>query len=384
MKIVFDARTVRPQRTGVGHYCERLLRALMEVDRENEYSVLLADERVWQGWEAPANFRALPVRADYESHPRGDLWERYSLPALLAREGADLFHGPAFRVPTRRVPCPTIVTIHDLTCWRCAADHPWRFRQYMRWVIRRSCEAASSIIAVSQATADDLREILRVPAEKIRVVPEAADGRFRPCAAPDREQLEAIHPALTRPYLLTVGTIEPRKRIEHLIRAFERVRTLRPDLPHALIIVGKVGWKAGRARRAMQESPAARSIYHLDYLAEDDLIDIYHGASLFVCASRYEGFGLPPLEAMACGIPVVTTAGGALREVVADAGEVVADADSPNRLAEAIIAVLSDPARQAALRAAGLRRAAEFSWRRTAEETVALYDSVAPPVAAGV
>jgi glycosyltransferase involved in cell wall biosynthesis len=247
-------------------------------------------------------------------------------------------------------------------------------------VIRRSCAAATAIIAVSKSTAADLRELLRVPESKIHVIYEAADERFRPAKMPDDEQLQAIHPALTKSYILTVGTIEPRKRIGLLVEAYEKMRN-RSSLSHSLIIVGKVGWKAGPSLRAMRESSVADSIFQLDYIAEHDLIDIYHGADLFVSASRYEGFGLPPLEAMACGVPVVVTAGGSSAEMVGGAGMVVKESTA-DALANAMITLLIDEELYAALRQKGLERDTSLTWKDAAKKTLAVYEKVtgsAPP-----
>jgi glycosyltransferase involved in cell wall biosynthesis len=358
----------------VGHYTERLLRALMEVDRENEYLVLFNDDRLWWTWEIPDNFRAQTVAGDYESHPKGDLWEKYVLPVLIERERAALFHGPAFLIPTRPLWCRRVVTIHDLTCWRCAKDYPWRFRHYLRWVIRRSCRAASGIIAVSQATANDLFEVLGVPESKVRVIHEAADGVFQPAKSIDRSRLAQIHPALESPYILTVGTLEPRKRLDFLLTAFEFVHA-RDSVPHNLVVVGKVGWKSGGLLRAMAKSPAADAIHHLDYVRIEDLVEVYQGADLFVYASHYEGFGLPPLEAMACGVPVVVTAGGSLAEIVGNGGVVLLGAGA-RTLADAIAAVLTDANLRATLAERALERAAAFSWQTAAEQTMQYYRDV--------
>ena len=374
MKIVFDGRTIRPGRTGVGFFVERLLRALMTNDRQNEYLVLLNDESVWAKCEVPANFRGLRVRADYESHPWGDLWERFFLPKLLEREQADLFHGPAYRVPHTRCRCPTIVTIYDLTCWRCASDYRWPFRCYMRWLIRRSCKSADGIIATSKAAANDLRDLLGVVESKVQVIYGAADERFHRAESVDRQRLISIHPALAGPYILTVGTIEPRKRIDLLVTAYEKARA-KGSLPHSLIVVGKVGWKPESGLSAMRQSPATSSIHHLGYVGEDDLVTIYQGADLFVCASRCEGFGLPPLEAMACGMPVVVTAGGALAETVGDAGVVVEPAGA-QALADAVLAILKSEDRRRSLSEKALDRASQFSWKTAADQTIALYERI--------
>ncbi|MCX8037991.1 MAG: glycosyltransferase family 4 protein [Candidatus Sumerlaeia bacterium] len=375
MKIVFDARTVRPRRTGVGYAVERLLRALMECDRQNEYVVLMTDDAEWPRFSAPQNFRLLSGCPDYESHPRGDLWERFALPRLLECERADVFHGPAFRVPHTRCTCPTVVTVYDLTCMRCGSDYPWRFRCYMAWQGRRSCKAARAIIAPSAATARDLRDMLGVPESKIRVIPAAADSRFRPADPPDRARLAKIHPALSQPYILTVGTIEPRKRIDLLVAAFERARAA-GSLSHSLVLAGKAGWKSGPSLRAVRDSAAAAAIHHLDYVDKADLVALYQGADLFVCASRYEGFGLPPLEAMACGCPVVTTSGGALAEVVGEAG-IVVDGPCAELLAEAMVAVLTDGARRCEMSHRAVERASQFSWIASAQQTLNVYREIA-------
>lgn len=371
MRIVFDGRTIRPERTGVGHYTERLLRGLMALDQDNEYLVIFNDDKLWWTWEIPGNFRARRLDADYESHPWGDFWERYTLPAMLRRERAQFFHGPAFLIPPVTCCCPTAVTIHDLTTFKCPSDYSWRFRLYMRWVIRRSCAAAGAIIAPSHATAHDLRDLLDVPDWKIQVVPEAPDECFEPAEAVDRESLAEVHPVLRDPYILTVGTIEPRKRIDFLVRAFEKARAT-ASLPHNLVIVGKVGWKAKASLRAIVNSDAAGAIHHLDYVSTDNLAAIYQAADLFVSASRYEGFGLPPLEAMACGVPVVTTPGGALGEVVGTAGMVIEDATA-EALGAAVAAVLTDEQLRASFARKSLERAANFSWEETARKTLEVY-----------
>ena len=372
MKIVFDGRTIRPRRTGVGYFVERLLRALMAQDRRNEYLVLLNDESVCESWDVPDNFSALTVRADYESHPWGDLWERYSLPRLLEREKADLFHGPAFRVPHVECCCPTVVTIYDLTCWRCGESYPWGFRHYMRWQIRRSCASAAAIITTSKATAGDLREVLDVDPAKINVIYGAADERFCPAERVERERLAAIHPALARPYILTVGTIEPRKRLDLLVAAYERVYD-EDSRRNPLIVVGKAGWKAKAILHAITHSSAAATIHHLDYVNEDDLVALYQGADLFVSASLYEGFGFPALEAMACGVPVVVTPGGASAEIVGDGGIVVEEAD-PECLEVAMVSLLESEEERQPLKRKALHRAAQFSWKTAAEQTMAVYE----------
>jgi len=245
----------------------------------------------------------------------------------------------------------------------------------MRWSIRRSCAAASAVIAVSENTAEDLRHLLRLPDAKIRVIHEAPTEGLTPKPVPSREHLQAIHPALARPYILVVGTIEPRKRLGLLVEAYEMLRR-QSTLSQALVVVGKVGWKAEASLHAMRRSAEAAFIHHLDYVPPDDLPDLYRGADLFVMASRYEGFGLPPLEAMACGTPVVVTGGGSLAEVVGAGGLVVENA-SPQALAQAMQEILQDEGLRASWRDRGLLRQARFSWKKTAERTLELYEELA-------
>jgi glycosyltransferase involved in cell wall biosynthesis len=238
--------------------------------------------------------------------------------------------------------------------------------RYFGWAMRRAVAAARRVLCVSATTARDLRELLGVPPERIDVTPLGTDLRPAPPAAVDvvRRRL-----GLDGPYLLGLGTVEPRKDLPTLVRAFAGVAA---ELPHRLVLAGLGGWGAGALAAEVAAGGVADRILLPGYVPEADKAALLTGADVFAYPSRYEGFGLPVLEAMACGTPVVTTTGGSLPEVAGDAALLVEPGD-PDALAAALAKLAGDPSARQAAAARGLARAAAFTWARCAAETVAAY-----------
>jgi glycosyltransferase involved in cell wall biosynthesis len=279
-------------------------------------------------------------------------------PAVLARElwwypvrlsllaDADLVHCPTYYGPVRPR-LRSVVTVHDLAVWR----HPDAFgewtRRYVPRVIPAVLRAAVRIIAVSEFTASELEDVLRIPRERIAVVPNGVDQAFT-----------ADGPRAEGDYVLAVGTLEPRKNLERTIRAAERLGV-------ELRVVGERGWGG--------VEPSGAHVRWLGRLGDEELAEQYRGAHSVVYPSLYEGFGIPILEAMACGTPVVTSDRGAMREIAGDAAVLVDPLDIAD-IAHGIERAVSE---HAALREAGLRRAAEFSWDETARRTRAVYEEAA-------
>jgi len=228
---------------------------------------------------------------------------------------------------------------------------------------------ATAIIAISQATKQDIITFYHIPAEKIHVIYEAPAPHFRPQPEIVIQQVRAKY-SLPQRYLLTVGTLEPRKNLVRLLSAFEHVH--RQGLVDALVIVGAKGWLYDDFFRHLQSSPVRDSVILPGFVPDELLPALYAGATLFVLPSLYEGFGLPVLEAMACGVPVVASRAGALPEVGGEAAHYF-DPTNVENMTQTIIDCLQDTQLRAAMREAGLRQAARFSWRRTARETAQVY-----------
>jgi glycosyltransferase involved in cell wall biosynthesis len=264
----------------------------------------------------------------------------------------------------------------------------WLFPQYhyglrllsMRPFIPLAARRAAAIIAVSSVTKEDIVRILRVPPEKVHVIHEAPAASFRPI---DKESArKVLHPHWTVPerFALYVGTIEPRKNLVRLLQAYARLRH-GGAVPHKLVFVGQRGWKAAPVFKAVETLGLQDAVAFLGYVPRDVLVALYNLAEALVFPSLYEGFGLPVVEAMACGTPVITSRSGSLGEISDDAAEFV-DPTSVESIAHALQCVLNDPARQAELRQRGLIHASRFSWEATARQTQALYRQVAGVVEA--
>ena len=283
--------------------------------------------------------------------------EAVALGADLRRIAPDVYHAIDLRLPGRP-PCPMVVTVHDLIPWAWGGSR-MRGERLRFWIGKRLLRRADLLLAVSEATAQDAVRYARVDAQRVRVVFEAAGPGFapKPMARRAVKQRWGLDPG----YLLFVGALDVRKDPSSLLGAFEAARLVNPDLE--LVIAGDPGPQAPRSM------PGAKMIGRV---TESELADLYSAAGCFVFPSRYEGFGLPCLEAMACGCPVAGFRNSSVLEVVDGAGQLVEDGDAP-ALGQAAASMAAAPDRW---RRAGVERAKSFSWRTAARETIAAYESV--------
>lgn len=370
LRIGIDARTVGHPKTGDRTYALGLLHGLATLRREgtcdHEFIAYLdadpppdlpfmVDGRVEAGWQ---------VRALQAAH--GRLWTLAALPAAARADGLDVLHvqynGPRLRRPA------LVTTVHDVSFRLFPEWFPVRDRLLLDWGLRSTLGAAAAVLTGSECTRDDLQQLYGIPPERITVTPYALLPGF---TAPSEARVAAIRAQyqLSGPYLLFVGVRQPRKNLPRAIRAFLAARRTH-RLPHRLAIVGKPGWCADETEAAL--AAAEEAVVALGYVPDDDLPALYAGADAFLFPSLYEGFGLPVLEAFACGAPVITSAVGALPEVAGDAALLV-DPTAEDQIADAIFRVLSDAQLRARLIAAGYERLGRFDWRRTAELTVSAY-----------
>lgn len=365
MRVAINALLLSGRFSGVEKAIHALLRHIGEGAGHDEFVALVGsdfDERVLDGARVgierlPVSNRSRLIRIVYE--------ERF-----LARRlrGFGLFHAPGYVAP-RRLPCPLVLTIYDLV----ALTQPELARRsnawHYRWRLPRSARDAARVIVPLECVARQVSERLGVERERIRIVPLGVDERLKPPSLDARARVRAAH-RLARPYILFVGNLEPKKNLPTLLRAFASLR--RGGLPHELVLAGKRGWRCREVFRLPAELGIEADVRFLGYVEEADLAGLYGGAELFAFPSLVEGFGLPPLEAMACGTPVVASDAEALVESAGEAAEHVPALDA-EALAEAMRRVLGDAALRERLRAAGLARAAEFTWPRAAEATRAVY-----------
>jgi len=384
MRIGIDARWIFPELSGIGAYTQELIRALAALDRRNKYVLLFqrldVQQRVraYAGLDAAPNFRM-------ERVPFGlfSVSNQLRLPGRLRRWGLDVFHSPNYMIPfgafprggRSRIKCA--VTIHDMIPllhpeWTPRALKTRCLPLFRRLMIEVGARA-DLILTVSDAARQDIGRLLRLSergAAAVMAVPNGVASEYRPAgrgAEPPAGKSEGGASTI-----LYVGRFDPYKNVTGLLRIFARVRALAPG-PVRLVLIGAPDPRypeAAELARALGLEPWLR---WAGYVAGPDLVRAYQQADVFVLASKYEGFGLPVLEAMACGTPVVCSNTSSLPEVAGDAA-LLADPEDIAGFARAIVRVLAEPALAADLRAKGVRRAAEFTWRRTAEATLQAYE----------
>lgn len=364
MRIAIDARLWAEPRSGIGRYTRSLIEHLLRIAPE-EHWIHYVDRP--PGATLPGvEVRCLPW-------PQRLLWSLWHAPRDLRRRPVDLFHGvTGFELPPRG-PWTLVTTVHDLVPLRLPALVPSRHRWAVRCLLGGALRRAQRVIAVSEATRAEVLARYRLPPARVVVVPEAAAPHFTP-PAPAALAAARTRYGLARPYVLFVGFLEPKKNLGTLLEAIARLRRRGAWGGTELLVVGSRGWgpDPGERVRALDLDGAVRFV---GPAPDADLPALYAGAVAFAFPSLWEGFGLPVLEAMASGAPVVASDRGALPEITGGAALLVEPAAEP--LADALERLLADPALRERLRAAGLARAAEYSWERTARETLAVYRTAA-------
>jgi glycosyltransferase involved in cell wall biosynthesis len=368
MKVCLDIQSALGPRAGVGRYTKMLAEHLGPTRGPHELVLFYFDFR---GRGAPfavdgaaaRRVRWIPGRAAQYA------WKTLGWPPYDWFAGtADVYHFPNFiRPPLARG--ASVVTIHDVAFLRFPETIEARNLAYLRAHIRDTVQRANAIITVSEFTAREIAELLNVPTAKLHAIPSGLDPAMH--RAPDAA-VRALRKrlGLTRPYLLAVGTIEPRKNYPFLIDVFERLTKFDGDL----VIAGRRGWKYQPILERIERSSRRANIRLVEDLQESDLSALYSGAELLLLPSLYEGFGFPPIEAMACGTPAVVSRGGALAETCGE-GALVLDSFDVGHWAAEIAALLRAPDARDALRRRGAQRAARFTWVETARRTWAVYEA---------
>jgi glycosyltransferase involved in cell wall biosynthesis len=374
--VVLDARRVRD--FGIGSYIRNLVRALAAVDAENRYVLVALPEGVEEFADLPANFRTVRF-----ARPDTGLIHQISFSLFLRQFDADLFHLPLNVVPWG-MPRPYVVTVHDLSSLL-FPPAPDRWRALRLWRFRRGLMRAAQVLAVSGATRRDVERVLGIPPQRIRQIYDAPDPRFLrdgapQCAAEEAERRRVLERyQVNYPYILYAGAIRPQKNVPRLVEAFAVLLGELKDHPVykdlRLIIIGDEIARYPAVRHAVIKSRVEHAVRFLGFLPFETLRVFYQCAAVFAFPSLYEGFGLPPLEAMACGTPVVTSNVSSLPEVVGEAA-VLVNPENVFDIARGLREALLNEALRRELTRRGFEQLRRFSWERTAREVLEVYREV--------
>jgi glycosyltransferase involved in cell wall biosynthesis len=367
MLIGLEASALHGCKSGVGYYTENLLSSVMSLAPEHKY-VLFSNRDMGESWE---RLGGEVLYRRYLFRVRA-AWMQAMLPRALREVGPDICHFTNYLAPLYSN-CPYIVTIYDMTLFVTPRLHRFKKLVLDRSLIPRVARRADAIITVSNSAREDIVRLLGVPRRKVKVIPGAVSSDFRPIT--DQAQLDAVRArySLTVPYILYVGTIEPRKNLLRLVRAFAQLK--KRGLPHKLAIVGQQGWHWSPIVAEVERLGLKRDVVFTGYVPFEDLPALYSAAEAMAFPSLYEGFGLPVVEAMACGTPVVTSNSSSLAEV-ADGAALLVNPRSVTQMADALYNINHDPDLRADLSERGLERAAQFTWEQSARATLDLYEQV--------
>ncbi|HVX67513.1 MAG TPA: glycosyltransferase family 1 protein [Bryobacteraceae bacterium] len=366
MRFSVDAHAIGRRLTGNEVYIRNLLESFAAIDAESEFIAYVS---------AGAAAAGVPRRFTCRTLSRNP-WVRlgFDLPRLLRTDRPDLVHVQYTAPPS--CPAPIVASVHDVSF----LEHPEYFTAarglQLRLTVKHTVKRAARVITSSEFSRNAIARFYGIDPERITVVPNAAAPLFRPLPHQESAAWVSRRFEIPTPYILTVGDLQSRKNQAGLIRAFAEMLRARPELPHHLVLAGQESWHAAVVHRAAACSGVAGRIHFTGFVSDDELVRLYNGCQVFVFPSFYEGFGLPVLEAMACGRPVACSNSSALYET-ADACALLFDPHSTGEMTRAMLDLALDAELRTRMGRLGLQRAALFSWRRTAEQTLAVYYEVA-------
>ena len=365
---------------GAGRYIINLIRNLLRIDKKNTYVLTgryITGEYLPEIYDLKSQFPDSKVKLDlYNTTFRKlKLWDKIRFPLLeLLGFKADILHCPDFIVP------PTmnkniILTVHDLAFIRFPEFNlDWFIKKYTG-EIKRNARISKKIIADSESTRNDIVNFFGIDPARVDVVYLAADDIFRKLTEKEKSMDILKKYQIDKKYILSVGTIEPRKNFAALIRAFNNIKKTRIGSGYKLVIVGRTGWKSEATYQGRENSPYSDDILFTGRITDQDLVQLYNWAELFVYPSLFEGFGLPPLEAMSCGLPVIAYDTSSLKEIIGDAGKLVETGDE-TELENQLLYVLENEKIKRELSSKSLTQAKKFKWEETAKKTLDIYNKI--------
>jgi glycosyltransferase involved in cell wall biosynthesis len=377
MRIGISTSVIQRGRTGIAQHLFALLRALLDNAPQHRFALFVLEEDLPLFEFAKGRTQLLTVPEEFRDPVRNIFWHQTKLPKLVREHQLDLLHVPSYRRMLWPRPCALVATIHDLAPFRVPQKYDWKRMFYGRVIARRLVHRQHAIIAISENTARDIVDFFGISRQRLTVVHNGIEhDRFFPGSRDEAKAVIAQRHALHRPFFLYVARLEhPGKNHVRLISAFEEFKAA----THSdwQLIFGGSDWHGAEAiHAAIQRSPVSTDIRALGFVPDEELPDLYRAADVCVYPSLYEGFGLPPLEAMACACPVIASPRGSLGEVLGDAAALIEPEDF-HTIARQLYILATDGAVRNRLRAAGLAHARKFDWKRSAAQTLKVYELTA-------
>ncbi|OGS03928.1 MAG: hypothetical protein A2204_03215 [Elusimicrobia bacterium RIFOXYA1_FULL_47_7] len=374
MNIGINARYLQKRSTGIENYLKNIIAKLKDTDKSNSYTLFFGNDRQVPDYALGGNFTHDVPDMRTDSQLKRVLWEHFYLPKQLKKLKIDVFHEPSFISPFFKS-CPTIITVYDLAYLFCPDCYTFRNRAYLGAMLSRSVSTSEYIIAISENTKSDILKHFRVPDNKVKVIYCGVNELFK--KTNDTLKVDSIRKkyGITKDYILNVSLISPRKNLIALMQAFKNARQS-GRIDAQLVIAGGKGWLYEKIIAYAKSSGFENDIIFTGYVTDDELLHLYNGARLFAFPSVYEGFGLPLLEAMACGCPVISSNTSSMPEVCGEAALYF----NPKNLAEiseAIDRVINDVGLSNSLINKGLEQVKKFSWGKAAAQTLSLYEKSA-------
>jgi len=368
MRIAIDAR-MGHTRVGMGVYTRGLLRSLSKIDKTNDYDVILNEDRKEAFVPGQDNFHKIYTSITYSSYFTRDFWEQVYLPILLKKYQVDVYHGPNYILPIFSDK-KMVLTVYDTISFSNWYKSISRYR--VQKLLSLSSKRADRIIAGSENSKKDIIAILGIPEEKIKVIYIGVDKEYKVINDPSKLNVVRAKHNISKKFILHVGSMSPRKNIPRLIEAYSKL-PLELLKEYELVLVGGKSWRSGEIVAKIEQLGLRNGVIFTDFVEEDDLPLLMNAASLLAFPSLYEGFGIPPLEAMACGVPVVASNVSSIPEVVGDAA-LLFDPYNVEEMTALICEVLTDEELRDDLVRRGFERVKGFSWGKAAQETLAVYD----------
>ncbi|GAB4114340.1 MAG: glycosyltransferase family 1 protein [Candidatus Caldatribacteriota bacterium] len=373
MRIAIDLTLLPTQLVGVGSYAKNLIDSLAKYDKKNKYFIFIKHEHSNIFEINQNNVNIIYQKNILRNKILRVLWEQFILPLYIKRLNINLLHSIHYTVPLF-ARCKTIVTFHDMTFFIYPEKHIFLKRIFFRLFIRISSWKANRLIAVSESTKKDIIKFLGA-SNKIDVVYETVDSKYHPFKNESMTSMIRKKYSILNKFILYVGTLEPRKNIIRLIQAYHNLLT-KKLINHQLVIVGKKGWHYQEIFNMVNKlglNKGRQKMIFTGYVPEEELPFLYNAADVFIYPSLYEGFGIPPLEALACGVPVISSNVSSLPEVVGDAG-ILIDPYNVQEISQAMFEILKNHKKKEQFRIKGLKRAEKFSNKNMAEGTIKVYE----------